>query len=144
MSTPKDVLSSLSDYQAWAKGGELSMFEYAQCIGTPDLWCMLIDFAEPELVQHRGDYFYASGFSLEVYEEWSRELDDPREIQRVMNHVHVGLLVQGSDVPDHVIAYIARGIARLWCYTLQGKGLVAEAYGEGASSEVTFFKRRLD
>ena len=55
MKTPREIADVLDDFGAWSRGSSgFDMIDYAMCVGTPDLWCLLLEFAEPELVTHKG------------------------------------------------------------------------------------------
>jgi hypothetical protein len=126
-------MSQLRDYQAWAAegaaAGPFSLFDYVGCVATLD---GLFAFAElfcPDLTQYAGLHFLASGFSSSTYEAWVRKGMAPREIQRVMNHVHVSALLQQQEVSDEAAVEVARAISEIWSRTLRTEGLVAEASG---------------
>lgn len=134
----------LSDYQSWAKGKpDFDLFDYVSCIATPDLFFAFGELFFPELILHEGNYFLASHFRSELYDQWLARLKDPVAVQKVMNHVHISTLFQQQVVPDPVALTAARQLAACWSISLGGKGLVAESYGESFNDlEVTFFGKQ--
>ena len=145
---PRRVPSHLlSDFTAWKATGpsddkEFGLLGYLGCVATPDLLFAFVELLAPELVRHEGSYFIAERFSVEVYEQWQSRLDDPREIERVVNHLHMTTLFQEQDVPDEVAVAAAHTIAELWTRHFESLGLVGVAYGETFdSAEVTLHSR---
>jgi hypothetical protein len=141
MKLPADVRRDLSDFQRWADGkARFDLVDYAMCIGTPDILFAIFELLEPELVLHKGHYFLAHQFDQSVFEEWAEKLEDMREIQRVMNHVHVSGLVQGQEIGGETAVLIASTIARFWGRSFAHLGLSAEAFGtELDDAQVTLF-----
>jgi len=139
------ILAKLADFQEWSKTGAekgpISLLDYVGFVATPDL---LFGFAElfcPDLIVHQGWHFLGSGFSADVYEQWLRAGKSPREIQRVMNHVHVSTLLQQQVISDDVAVEVARIIAEIWSRTLGPEGLVAEVVGSNFDdAAATFFE----
>ena len=139
------IIAKLADFQEWCKTGAdkspISLLDYVGFVASPDL---VFGFAElfcPDLIVHEGLHFLGSGFSADVYEQWLRAGRNPREIQRVMNHVHVSTLLQHQVVSDDVAAEVARVVAAIWSRTLGPDGLVAEVVGSNLDdAAVTFFE----
>jgi hypothetical protein len=142
MKTPPEIVSSLTDFDAWRAGSQhFDMIDYAMCVTTPDLLCMMLELADPELVLHDGDYFLAHHFDAAVHRQWCEQLRDSREVQRVMNHIHLSSLLQNTTVADHVAVHLANRLAALWSLVLRDKGLVAEAEGTGLTDAAVTFHR---
>lgn len=143
---PKDsVMSQLHDFQAWstagAAPGPVSLLDYVGFIATLDSLFGFVALFLPDLVVHEGLRFLASGFSKETYEAWVREGKSPQEIQRVLNHVHISMLLQQEEVTDEAAVEAARVIAEIWSRTLGAEGLIAEAVGSScADAAITFYE----
>lgn len=145
MQPEPSTMVHLADFQAWARSGPVgstvSLLDYVGFVGTPDLLFAFAALFWPELVTHDGMRFLASGFSAEVYNQWRDSGTSRREIQRVMNHVHVSTLLQEQVVSDKVAVEVARAIAAIWSRTIGPEGLVAESIGSGFDdAAVTFFE----
>ena len=137
------LLSQLQDFQKWsatgAQAGDVSLLDYVGFIGTLDTLVAYAELFFPELVIHDNSRFLASGFSTELYATWAAKGLSSREIQRVMNHVHISTLMQHQYVSDEAAVECARILADLWNRTLGSEGLVAEALGTDlADAAVTF------
>lgn len=133
----------MDDFNAWRKGAEdFDIIDYAMCVASPDLLALVLGLAEPEVVLHDGEYFLAHGFRADIYWQWLERLSDKREVQKVMNHIHLTSLLQEGRVPDDVASFIGQSLARIWSKTLRDKHLVAKMYGSGFDDvQVTFFRR---
>jgi hypothetical protein len=85
------VLLELADYQAWKASSPkpFSLFDYAGCVGTPDLLFAFAKLLCPKLVCHNGHHYIEARFSEDTYLKWKAIGKPDDEIQRVMNHVHV-------------------------------------------------------
>jgi len=125
------VMADLEDFQAWSANGPapIDLLDYVGFIAKPDYVFAFAALLMPELVTHEGHRFMASRFSIETYDSWRAKGATPREIQRVMNHLHVQTLVQGQEVSDEVATEVARVIGAIWERTLGPEGLVVEVIG---------------
>lgn len=141
------TLSQLHDYLAWsstgASPGEVSLLDYVGFVATPDSIFAFAELFSPELTVHNGFKFLASGFSLETYNAWEGQGTSPKEIQRVMNHLHISTLLQQQEITDEVAVEAARAIAAIWSKTIGGDELEVEVLGSCLSdAAVTFSERR--
>ncbi len=142
---PNDVvMSELKDFAAWSQTGvqpgAITLIDYVGFVATPDLLFGFASLFSPDLVVHEGLRFLASGFSVKTYEQWVTQGTAPKEIQRVMNHLHISTLLQ-QGASDAVATETARTIAAIWSRTLGPEGLIAESLGSGIEdAAVTFFE----
>jgi hypothetical protein len=83
----------------------------------------------PELIQHDGLRFLSSRFSEETYEAWLQKDLTPKEIQKVINHIHISTLLQGQEVSDEAAAEAAKVIGIIWRRTLGADGPEVEVWG---------------
>jgi hypothetical protein len=134
-----ELLESLEDFKAWRRDSPgFDLWDYVQCVGTPDHFFAFAELFCPTLIQHEGHYFQASGFTPALYQEWMDSLHDPIAVQKMMNHIHISSLFQEGELSNAVASEAAARLATLWNLTLAGKGLVAEAFG-GDDAQVTFY-----
>ncbi len=141
MIVPKEVVDELRDFQSWANANKgLDLYDYATLAMTPDQFVALLEVIEPELIIHDGQYFRKRAFDEATYSDWIEKLHDPREVQKVMNHIHVSQFAREANVPFVLLKFIGDNIARLWTRAFADKGLVAEAYSDGDDVEVTLFR----
>lgn len=128
------ILHELSDFQAWKRnvegGAPFSLQDYVGCVMTPDLLFACAELFWPQLIMHDGHYFIASGFEPEIYEDWQNRLDDPVDIQKIMNHIHIGIIFQNQDVTLGMYLEAANLIAEFWTSVFSPLGLVGHAGGE--------------
>lgn len=140
MKTPEPVLRSLTHFRTWNQSDpDVDLYLYATMAVPPDAFVAILDVLEPELVQHRGAYFLARGFTADVFDGWAERHRDLRDIQRVMNHIHVDQFFRERDVLDCVYEFLGERIARHWSLAFRDLGLVAECYGVGSEVEVTLY-----
>ena len=134
MRVNRQTLDELREYSKWkssSSSGEFSLFDFICCVATPDL---LFGFAEvfyPELVLHNGAYFIESRFDETTFEAWTKKGTELREIQRVMNHIHMSTLLQGQGVSPDVARAAAEAVASTWTRVFHDRDLVGEVIGEG-------------
>src|SRR5688572_30229270 len=117
-SHPTVPMDSLSDVSAWRStgpsGGDASDFgllSYLSCVATPDLLFAFAELLAPSLVEHEGSYFIAERFDERIYDDWRAKLGDPRDIERVINHIHISSLFQDQHVTDEMALAAANLIA---------------------------------
>lgn len=142
---PRVPMELLGDFAAWKSTGppsqestKFGLISYVTCVATPDLLFAFAELLAPDLVEYRGSYFIAERFDESIYDEWRSKLSDPRDIERVVNHVHISTLFQDQDVPDEVAVAAARLIADAWTRQFRALRLVGEAYGDSfGTAEVT-------
>lgn len=140
MKTPDAIVKELADYRAWLERNPgIDLFDYATLAVGPDAFVAVLEVLDPPLVEHRGAYFLARGFTTSTYEAWAAKLSDVAAIQRVMNHIHVSQFFREQEVPDCVLEFLGSQIAKHWNRAFAGLGLTAVSYGGGAEVEVTFF-----
>ena len=138
------TLAALSEYRKWKEGARNSSFsllDFACCVGTPDILFAFAELFSPELVLHEGAYFISSKFDEGAYEAWKSRGTDAREIQRVMNHIHMASILQQGDVPTEVLEEAAGVIASMWTQSFRSSGLVGEVVDEGPDVAVTLVSR---
>jgi hypothetical protein len=137
------VMAQLADFEAWSKSGPqpttITLIDYIGFVATPDLFFGFAALFRPELIVYQGARFLASGFSEELYEQWRSKGLNSRDIQRVLNHVHISTLFQNQSVSDETAVEAARILASIWSYTLGSEGLVAEAVGTNLESAAATF-----
>jgi hypothetical protein len=141
---PIDLLRDVAAWKATGpdlEGEEFGVLSYLCFVATPDLLFAFAELLAPELVMHEGSYFIAERFSVANYEEWRARLEDARDIERVMNHLHISTLFQDQDVPDALAVAAAALIAGAWTRGFTSIGVVGEAYGDTfATAEVTLLR----
>ncbi|MBK9260712.1 MAG: hypothetical protein IPM54_12950 [Polyangiaceae bacterium] len=138
-------MAQLADFDAWCKSGpqgaDISLIDYVGFVATPDLLFGFASLFWPDLIVHEERRFLASGFSPALYEQWRAKGLNSREIQRVMNHVHISTLFQNQQISDEIAVEAARLLATTWSRTLGPEGLAAEAVGSNLDdAAVTFFE----
>jgi hypothetical protein len=120
----------------------VSLLDYVGFIATLDMVFAFAELFQPELVVHEGRRFLASGFTQATYDGWVQKGTSPKEIQRVMNHIHISTLIQNQEVSDEAACEAAQAIALIWSRTLGPEGLQVEAIGDDfMDAAVTFFER---
>jgi hypothetical protein len=139
-----DVRSQLANLNAWSsanpKVAPVSLFDYAGLTASPDTLFSFAEFFLPELVEWQGRKFLASRFDHTVYAAWQSKLKSGREIQRVMNHIHISWLLQNDEISDELAVAAAGAIRDIWQRTLGPEGLISESLGRGLEdASVTFF-----
>ena len=92
---------------------------------------------------HEGHVFLASRFEVASFDAWRNRGLELREIQRVMNHVHVSTVLQNQDVSDAVAREVARVLAAVWTRTLGAEGLEVECFGESFHDAAVTFSQRI-
>jgi len=120
---PNDsVMAQLTDFEAWSKSAPqpstITLIDYVGFVATPDLFFGFAALFRPDLTVHRGVRFLASGFSEALYEQWRSKGLDSREIQRVLNHVHISTLFQNQSIADETAVEAARILASIWSVTV--------------------------
>ena len=81
-------------------------------VGTPDLFFRYRELFSPTLLNHEGDYFIASRFSVGSYD-----------------HIHMATLFQQQVVPDEVAIGAASALAAIWSTQFAALDLIGEAAG---------------
>ena len=143
---PNKLISELSDFNAWkARSPEKNKFtllDYVACVATPDLMVGFSELFFPKLITHDGEYFIASRFSLEAYSLWRAKPTPIRDTQIVMNHIHIGTLVQNQKVSNEMAIELAHIVARFWAKLFSEYGLTAEATGSDLwDAQVTLYRK---
>lgn len=146
MRLPPDIVEQLSDFKAWsgtgAQSGEVTLLDYVGFTATPDALFGFAALFQPDLVVHEEHHFLASGFSVKTFDGWRANGFALRDVQRVMNHLHVAALLQNSEVSDRLAVEAARVIADIWKRTLGPEGLDVAYFGTTLhDAAVTFYRR---
>jgi hypothetical protein len=125
-------LQALSDYQSWQEGenGAASLLDYAAYTATPDQLFGYAALFFRELVEVDGHYFFADEFNPEAHAELKTRLQDGREIQRTLNALRIGRLMESADIDDAAAEACAHLVAAAWNEVHGRKGVVAEVHGE--------------
>lgn len=143
---PNDsIMAQLADFAAWSRSGPqpttITLIDYVGFVATPDLFFGFAALFSPDLIVYQGVRFLASGFSKALYEQWRSKGLDSRDIQRVLNHVHISTLFQNQSISDETAVEAARILVSIWSRTLGPERLVAEAVGSGLEdAAATFFE----
>jgi hypothetical protein len=137
-------LAKLKEFNKWCNGTppgtRFTLLDFLGCVGTPDLLYAVAELFWPSLVEFGGRHFIAAHFSKELYRDWKTRLGSEREIQKIMNHIHMRAVLP-DDVDDDVAVDLAMMIAKFWSQVFAGLGIVAEASGEDAeSAAVTLYQ----
>lgn len=133
MHVSKESLQALREFNRWksgAQGASFSLLDFVCCVCTPDLLLGFAELFSPELVLHDGAYFIASRFDERTYEAWKNRGTKLREIQRVMNHIHMSTLLQREEVSLNVAREAAEAVASIWTLVFRDSGLSGEVVGE--------------
>lgn len=143
MNFPSEVLSSLRDFQSWRGEKErFDLIDYLMCVSTPDSLVAMLKLIKPDLVEFEGEYFLSHQFSPELYWQWFDKLQNKREVQRIMNHLHVSSFIQGEEVAAEVSSFIAMELAHIWSALFVKYDLVAEVYGNDlGNAQITLFRK---
>jgi hypothetical protein len=128
-----ETTERLSDFRSWNEGkceaDRISLLTYATFVATPDLLFAFASLFFCELVEVEKHYFIKDRFDVRVYEDWKKRLDDPRAIQRVMNHIHISTLLQNADVDEAQARSCAELLAAAWNEVHLRRGATAEVHG---------------
>jgi hypothetical protein len=118
MSSSADLLDSLPAFAAWNQGkpdqDRITIFDFLCFNATPELFFAFASLLRPELILVEDSYFIKERFGEAAYKAWKEKLSEPRDIQHVMNHVHLTSVFQNQDVADDVALVIARTIELTW------------------------------
>lgn len=137
------TLLELKDLLAWEEANPdsapVSLLDYISLAGKLDYLFAYAELFMPTLVTHNGRRFIASKFSVEVYDDWVKTGASLRDIQCVMNHIHISSLAQDSTLSDQAAVEAASVIATIWKRTLGADGLTVVTEGSDAmDASVTF------
>jgi hypothetical protein len=129
----------LADFQAWKKANpNLTLGGYAYHNLGPDVAVAVASMFWPQLIEHEGGVFLAESFSKEAFDQWHAQLHgDMREIERMMNHVHLGDLIHAfTQLSTENQQFFANALFNCWrcrvrcayperliCVTIEGTGL---------------------
>ena len=140
------ISPNLRDYARWRKtdlGGDITLFDYAGFIATPDILCAVFALFNPTCVLYRGGCFLANHFEEASYKTWSDKLNSMVEIQRVMNHVHISTVLQNQEVSDMMACQCTELLGRAWEKSLQEFDVRIESGGSGYDDAyVTFYQAK--
>jgi hypothetical protein len=143
-----EVLAELDDLEAWSRTGPagrgtITLLDYVGFVATPDAFFGFAALFWPDTLVHEGHVFLASGFEVASFDAWRDRGLALREIQRVMNHVHVSTVLQNQDISDAVAREVARVLAAVWTRTLGAEGLEVECFGESFHDAAVTFSQRI-
>ncbi|MEZ4385800.1 MAG: hypothetical protein R3A79_31065, partial [Nannocystaceae bacterium] len=82
--------------------------------------------------QRDGTYYLAAHFDEYVHAQWTQRLDDPHEVQRVINLVHVSTLFAGRELSRAEALEVAALLAEIWSSLFAEVGLRGEILGEAS------------
>lgn len=145
MKVDKTVIGQLKEFRSWAESGpnpkSFTLLDYVGCIATMDTFFAFAELFSPEIIVHEGRHFLASGFSIEIYDQWIAAGKSGEDIQRVMNHIHISTLLQDQEITEKVSLEVARVISEIWSKTLSSYGVLTEVIDAGFQDvAVTFYE----
>ncbi|MCA9659202.1 MAG: hypothetical protein KC486_12725 [Myxococcales bacterium] len=110
---------------------ELGLLEYAGAGGVdPAAFFAIARVIRPPLIQRDGIFYLAAHFDEYVHAQWTQRLDDPHEVQRVINLVHVSTLFAGRELSRTESLEVAALLAEIWSSVFAEVGLRGEIVGE--------------
>lgn len=116
-----------------------SPFDFVFLAGNIELLVSYSSLFNPHIVTHRGGIYLADRFDEYIYDLWVEKGYGEREIQRVMNHLHIQSMSQGDNYSPRVLGFAANTLAEVWRKTLPKEASV-EVVGLGSEDvAVTFW-----
>jgi len=129
----EEQLRELEDFQSWNEGKcdaeRITLFEYASFKATPDSLMAFAALFFCELTEVEDHYFIADRFDARVFAELKSEWTDLREVQRIMNRLHMSTLMQNAEISDTLAKVCAQVLAASWNEVHGAKHVVAEVHG---------------
>ena len=117
---------------------ELSLLDYAGTGIDPEAFVAFARLIRPPLCEREGIYYLAAHFDEYVWAQWSERLDDPAEVQRLINRVHISTLFVHREIDRPEALRIAELLAEIWTAVFAEIGLRGEVCRErGRSIGVT-------
>ncbi len=117
---------------------ELSLLSYAGTGIDPEAFVAFARLIRPPLCEREGVYYLAAHFDEYVCAQWSERLDDPAEVQRLINRVHISTLFEHREIDRPEALRIATLLADIWTAVFAEVGLRGEVCSEtGRSIGVT-------
>lgn len=139
MSTDFDITHELRELAAWRRANgddRITLLDLLGFVATLDSLAAHLALFDPEIVIHRGARFISSGFDVPTFEAWLAQGLTLTEVQRAMNHVHVGTIMQ-AGASDGACDWFATRLASVWRRTIPGAVVTVEGRGFHEAS-VTF------
>jgi hypothetical protein len=144
VTVPDAIAAELESLKQWSSGSgaKLSSFDFVGLVATPDLFFAFSELLQPEITEYGGGSFIASRFSPSVFGLWQERGTELRDIEKVMNHVHVSWIVQNQSISDQMAIAIAERLAEVWRLTLSRYDVEVSAIGDGLmDAAATFWSR---
>lgn len=117
---------------------ELSLLDYAGTGIDPEAFVAFARLIRPPLIEREGVFYLAAHFDEYVCSQWSERLDDPAEVQRLINRVHISTLFEHREIDRPEALRIATLLAEIWTAVFAEIGLRGEVCSEtGRSIGVT-------
>ena len=110
---------------------ELSLLEYAGTGVDPESFVAFARLIRPPLIARDGVDFLAAHCDEYFQPQWAQRLDEPAEVQRVINRVHVSTLFERGAIERAEALRIAELLADMWTAVFAELGLRGEVCGEG-------------
>lgn len=152
-------ISELTDYRPWYQD-ESGLFTYASLKLTPDLAIASTKLFWPDFVVYQDCIFLGASMSdqsKQIADDWIRQLNgNLTDVERVMNHQHVGQDLMGypfETLGYANVAYFGQMLVKMWGAALRDQfpdhPCAVEGWKEGSKEEgyqdyiITFYQKRL-
>ncbi len=117
---------------------ELSLLDYAGTGIDPEAFVAFARLIRPPLIEREGICYLAAHFDEYVCSQWTERLDDPAEVQRLINRVHISTLFEHREIDRAEALRVATLLAEIWTAMFAELGLRGEVCSEtGRSIGVT-------
>jgi hypothetical protein len=134
MDVDRSIIDKLDDYSLWNEGKDesdrISLLDYACFNATPDLLIAVMELLNPTLINHEGSYFIKTRFDKSTYDDWKKEAVEKKEVEKVMNHIHVTSIFQNQDLDIEVAELAAILITNCWNREFENLSLEASVIGD--------------
>lgn len=128
-----NVLNSLKEYSSWNEGKDvddkITLFDFATFIATPDMLFAISELFNPELFWFDDCCFIKEKFSEEIYNLWKLKGLEKKDIEKVMNHIHITSILQDEELELNIAKNCAELIVRMWNKIFTSKEVVGVVIG---------------
>lgn len=141
MKIPGSISRDFSRINEWSvkNSKTFSPFDFVFLAGNIELLISYSSLFDPVILEYKMGIYLADRFDEESYCLWAKEGYDEKEIQRVMNHLHMQSLSQDDSYSPRVMDFAANTLAGIWRKTLP-RGTSVEVVGLGTEDvAVTFW-----
>jgi hypothetical protein len=139
-----NISNELREYSSWNTGklaeDRITLFDYSTFIATPDILFAMAELFDPKLYRFEGCYFIEEKFSEDIYLSWKLKGLGKREIEKVMNHIHITSILQDSDMSIALAKHCCELIVDMWNKIFRNNNITSEVLGSNLEDlSITFF-----